>query len=41
MRKKNQILEYYVPSSKGLIKTIYEQSINEKPFNLIKTKEKN
>ena len=35
MGSKNQILKYYAPSSKELIKTIYEQSINKKPSNLV------
>ena len=35
MKRKNQISEYYVPSSKELIKIIREQSINKKSFNLV------
>ena len=35
MRKKNQIFEYYVSSPGGLIETIREQSIDEKPPNSV------
>ena len=33
MRKKNQISKYYASSPKGLMKKIYEQSMNKKPPN--------
>ena len=40
VKKKNQILEYYIPSSGGSIKTIYNWLINKKPFNLIENWQK-
>ena len=36
MRKKNRIPKYYVFSLKISMRIIYEQSINEKPYNSIK-----
>ena len=33
VRRKKQIPEYHVPSLKGLMRTIREQSIDEKPPN--------
>ena len=35
MRKKNHISEYHAPSPVGTMRKIREQSINEKPFNLV------
>ena len=35
VKKKNQISKYHILSLRRLIKIIYQQSINEKPPNLI------
>ena len=41
MRKKIQILKYYAPSFVETMKKIDEQSIDEKPSNLMNTEEEN
>ena len=39
MRKKNHVSKYLIPSPRRSMKMIYEQSINEKPPNLVRYKE--
>ena len=41
VRKKNHILEYDVPSPKELMRIIYEQLIDEKSPNPLKTEKEN
>ena len=41
IKKKNQIFEYYIPSFKKLMKTIYKQLIDDKPpYSIKKLKKK-